>query len=249
MNGRSLSLVLMALAGCGSGNTPLTPTQFCDDYAQEVCNAVSPACLIPVANCTSSQVAQCTANAVNSVAASQNFIASNADACLSKVKEIYGKLKQGAVALQAADVQAMDTVCSRVYRGTGTANEACTTDADCIDNLVCDKLFCGTPTQVAAGGGCANIGEYCVQGFYCGPAGGVLMCVAKAGLGGACDGTPCVESLRCAGGVCAAQLGIGVDCAVDQDCTSRLCEPYAHKCAEDIRFANGSAACIAISST
>jgi hypothetical protein len=44
------------------------------------------------------------------------------------------------------------------------------------------------------------------------------------------------------------QLGIGADCTVDQDCSSGFCEPYALKCAQDVRFANGSAACTAMGS-
>jgi hypothetical protein len=76
-------------------------------------------------------------------------------------------------------------------------------------------------------------------------------CTAKVGLYGACGASlPCLENLRCtAAGVCDVQLGMSVACSVDQDCSTGFCDPYAGKCAQDIRFADGSAACLAMSGT
>jgi hypothetical protein len=245
MNRRFAFLSMVALAGCGNQPGPLTQTEYCTQYAQDVCAGVSPACLLRPADCTAGRLAECTAVARNN--AGRDFLPPNAEACLNKVNAAYGKLNQGAVALGASDIQAMNQVCGNIYRGTVLANGPCTVDADCLDPLICDKGYCGTAKTVAQGAGCANIGEVCPQGFYCGGVTGVLVCAVKMGLGGACDAAnPCLETLRCVVGACAVQLGIGDDCAVDQDCDSGFCEPYAAKCALDVRFANGSAACIAM---
>ena len=247
MNRHFVILSMVALAGCSSQPGPLTPTEFCNKEAREICAAVSPACLIPVTGCTPGLLAKCSADAQTQANSGLDFIPPNAEACLTKVNATYGKLNQGAVALAASDFQAMNEVCNNVYRGTTLANGPCSSDAVCLNGLICDKLHCGTALMVAQGAGCANTGETCPQGFYCGDSAGVLLCVTKAGPGGTCTDVPCSENLRCSGGVCATQLGIGEDCAVDQDCSSGFCEPYAAKCAQDVRFANGSAACIAMS--
>lgn len=244
MKPRAFLPIMVALVGCGSQPGPLTPAGYCDQIAQDVCAAVSPACLVPIATCTTGQLVQCSAEAQAN--AGRDFIPSGAQACLSKVSAVYAKLNQGMVALSAADYQAMTEICSQVYRGTGVANAPCTLDADCSSGLICDKGYCGTATVVTKGAGCANIGEICPQGFYCSDASGVWVCSGKVGMGVACNAsTLCLENLRCAAGVCSAQLGIGDACTADQDCSSGFCEPYAAICAEDVRFANGSAACIA----
>jgi hypothetical protein len=244
MNRRFVFLCLIALAGCSSQPGPLTQTEYCNRYAQDVCAGVSPACLMTAASCTAGRLAACSKEAQDNVG--RDFIPPNAESCLNKVSAAYGKLKQGAVALTAADVQAMTEACGKVYRGTGTAIGPCTADADCLDPMICDKSYCGTAKVVAQNAQCANIGELCPQGSYCSFATGVWVCTDKVGLGGACGAAPCLETFRCIGTACAVQLGIGEVCTVDQDCDSGFCEPYAAKCALDVRFANGSAACIAM---
>lgn len=193
------------------------------------------------------RLAECSAQAQQNIG--RDFIPSNGEACLAKVAEVYGKLNQGTVALSAVAIASMDDACANVYRGTITTNGPCAVDVDCFDGMICDKGKCGSARIVAAGQGCANIGELCPQGTYCGPdANNVLACLGKGRLGAPCsDAVPCQENLRCAAGACAVQLDVGVDCSVDQDCATGFCEPYAQKCAVDIRFANGSAACTAMS--
>jgi hypothetical protein len=202
------------------------------------------------ASCTAGRIAKCEGNAQAAATHFWDFLPQNAEACLNKVNATYGKLNRGAVALSAADYQAMSAVCNNVYRGTGLANEgSCVYDADCLDGLICDKTYCGTAKMVGQGDQCADIGEICPQGYSCSNASGVWLCASKVDLGGACAASPCLESLRCLGGVCVAQLGIGEDCAVDQDCSSGFCEPYAFKCAQDVRFANGNPDCLAMGGT
>jgi hypothetical protein len=210
-----------------------------------------PACLVTAPTCTAVQVAECTGIAQINTGPDfhRDFQPANAEVCLNKVSSTYGKLKQGSVALSATDIQAKDQACGDVYRGTVLANGPCKADADCLDGLICDvaKGFCGTSKLVAQGAGCANIGETCPPGSFCNAITGVWLCLSKASLGGACnDANPCLENLRCAAGTCVVQLGIGEQCTVDQDCSTGFCEPYAGLCAQDLRFAVHSSACVAM---
>jgi hypothetical protein len=252
MNCRFIFLTMVALVGCDSQqDDPLTQTEYCTEYAQYVCEGIETACLIPELNCTTARLAECTSQAQAQVSAGRVFLPSNADIYLSKVSTNYSKLNQGSVALGVSDYKAMLQARDKVYRGKAIAYEPCPNgaDADCIDGLVCDKDYCGTAKMVSQGGaGCANIGEYCSQGYYCSNASGAYFCANKVGLGGACSAAvPCLENLRCSDGVCTVQAEIGIACSVDQDCSSGFCHPYAGKCAKDIRFADGSAACLAMS--
>ena len=239
---------LLAVAACHNDPTPITSGQFCDKYAEEVCAAVSPACLEQVATCTTIQHAQCAASAQQAVGQFRDFVPNNAEACLRKVNEVYGKLNQGLVALKATDIQAMNATCDRVYEGSSPANGPCAADADCLGNLICDKGYCGTRSYVAQGAGCANVGETCQQGSYCGQnAAGLRICIARLGLQNACDeNNPCLESLRCSAGVCQSRLDISEPCTADDECSSNFCEPYVHVCADDVRFAHGNSDCVAM---
>jgi hypothetical protein len=222
----------------------LTQIEYCNQYAQNVCAGVVRACLITEATCTAGRLAECSQQAQENVG--RDFIPANAEAYLSKVNAAYGKLKQGALTLGASEFQALDQARGKVYRGTVLANGVCAADADCLDPLICDKNHCGTASTVAQGAGCANTGETCPPNFYCGESAGVRLCVTKVVLGGACEAYPCMENLRCLGGACAVQLGIGQVCTADQECTSGFCEPYAAMCALDVQFGNRSAACVAL---
>jgi len=68
-------------------------------------------------------------------------------------------------------------------------------------------------------------------------------------LAAACDSAPCLESLRCAGGICVSQFDIGEACTAGQECSTGFCEPYAHLCADYVGFAIHSAACQAMGGT
>jgi hypothetical protein len=150
------------------------------------------------------------------------------------------------LAIEAKDYRSIDTVCGRVFHGNANAYEVCGVDADCSGTLICDKGRCGSPRQVEPDAGCANIGEYCPLSYYCGDASGVWMCAARPGLGAFCDaGIACLEDLRCANGVCTTRLSIGMACQDDGECASGFCEPFALKCGADVRFAEGTSACLA----
>lgn len=252
---RHLVLLLGTLVapGCGEDNKPLTPAEFSSRYAQNVCKEVSLACLIPEASCMAGRLAARSALDQEAVARGQGFVPSNAENCLNQVSSVYGRIQQGAVALKPSDIQSVDQACRDVYRGAKLANEACDVDEDCVEGLICDlgkgttTGRCGAKTEVAAGAGCANIGEVCPTGSFCGNSLGIFACQPKMNLAAACSAAvPCLESLRCSGGLCVAQLGLGELCTANQDCSSGFCEPYIGRCAADVRFAYGSPTCLKI---
>jgi hypothetical protein len=248
MNPRRLLMLAPLLAtGCGTEDKPLTASDFITQYAQNVCAGVSPACLVPMDTCTAIQSAARSQTAQDAAGQGWLFVPAAAQTCLGLVASVYGSLKTSAV-VKASDFKAMVYACDQVYRGPRTANATCAFDEDCTPGLICDKLHCGTKSVVPQGAGCANIGETCPAGSYCAAsAEGIRICASRIGLGGACgESTPCSETLRCLAGTCTAQLGIGEKCTVDQDCASKFCEPYAYLCADDVRFANHSAACVAM---
>ena len=252
-----LVLALAPLASCGSDPAPITPNDFFQQRADIECAALSTACLMPEATCTAGRLAQHATEYQTAVAAFRTFVPANAEACLAKVRAVYGKISAGAVALAGSEYLGMLAVCANVYRGASAEYQPCQSDLDCNDGLICDPKgdgvgHCGTPKLVGPGAGCANIGEYCPTGAYClnngnSSTGDVWLCTAKVTAQGACSSTsPCLETLRCSAGLCVARLDIGEACASDGDCNSNFCEPYALRCANDIRFAPGSPACIAV---
>jgi hypothetical protein len=242
----------MLALGCGTENKTLTQNDFVNQYAADVCAGVVPACLVTADTCSAIQVADRGQQAQTAAQNNWTFMPDAAQVCLSKASSLFGTVKQSMV-LKPADYQAFVQACDQVYRGARKANEECKVDADCIGGLICDKDkgYCGTKSVVAQGGGCANIGETCPTGSYCGAlGGGIRSCVARIGLGGTCNEiTPCLETLRCQTGICGTQLGTAEACLVDQDCSSGFCEPFAHQCADDIRFAPRSYACIEMGGT
>ena len=256
MKCRFVLLSVITLAGCNNQPAPLTQTEYCNKYAQDVCAGVSPACLVPTASCIAFQLDKCSQEAQAN--AGKDFLPPNAEAYLNLVSAAYNKVKQGDV-ITAKDFQAMEQARGRVYRGTVQANGPCASDAECLDGLTCDaaKFYCGTTKLVDPGAGCANIGETCrPPGYFCNKVGGIYVCTSKVGLGGACadasppsPAIPCLENLRCSAGFCAMQLDYGQDCTVDQDCSSGFCEPYAAVCALDVRFANRNPDCLVMGGT
>ena len=221
----------------------MTVAEFTQALSKNECKSVVSACLIPETDCLSTRQAYWSQVASEEAKAGRPFDPKNADACLSKVRSVYAALDKG-MAIKAADYRDMKHACGRVFHGTSALNGLCAVDADCVDDLICDKQHCGNAIEVGPGKGCANIGEYCSQGFVCETSRGIAMCVARANKEAACTSDDsCLEALRCAGGVCVEGLGIGVACEADEDCDSGFCEPFAFKCGNDIRFASGSPAC------
>jgi hypothetical protein len=246
-----LAFVVAALVvtNCSRDDRPMTRAEFCQDYSERECSAVAPACLEPEDDCLAARQASCTDRAQIEESAQRPFDPANAGACLSRVSAVFAVLKQN-LAIGAKDYRSVDTACARVFHGNAAANQACGVDADCSGTLICDKGRCGSLRQVDPGAGCANIGEYCPQGYYCGGVSGLLMCTARPGLGAVCSTeVACLEDLRCYNGICADRLAIGLACQDDGDCASGFCEPFASKCGTDVRFADGTPACQAYQPT
>lgn len=245
-----LSLVT-GLAACGSGSKEMTVAEFTQKISQNECAYVTYACLIKETDCLSTRQAYWSQVANTAIAAGRPFDPSAAETCLAKVKSDYEVLEQN-TAISPEKYREEKRICDRVFHGPAKENQACAVSADCIDDLVCDKGFCGRRIEVGAGKQCANIGEYCSQGFTCAVigTGPVRQCVARANKGAACAGDDsCLEALRCAGGVCVEGLGPADDCQADVDCASGFCDPFVHKCGNAIRFSEGGSACKAFQPT
>jgi len=231
--------------GTDGGVSITTSVQFCQEYSSRECKNVATACNFPEGDCLSSRAAACTTWAEQSETAGRVFVPANAGPCLNRVEQVFDVLKNS-LAIDASDYRSIGTACKRVFQGSAGANEPCTVDEDCEDSLICDKGLCGTAQMVRAESACANIGEYCPGGYFCSGGSGneIWLCTVRNSANSACDGTaPCMETLRCASGVCTARLAIGLSCEMDSDCSSGFCEPFAQKCGTDVRFADGTPAC------
>jgi len=238
-------LVALVVTSCNRDDRPMTRAEFCQNRSERECSSVAPACLVAEADCQATRQAWCAAWGQGEEDAQRPFDPANADACLSRVSAVFGLLKQN-LAIDASNFRSIDTACERVFHGNAKANDICSVDADCSGTLICDKGRCGSLRRVDPGAGCANIGETCPLGYYCGGASGVLMCIVRSGFGSGCGaGTICLEDLRCASGFCTGRVSIGLACQDDGDCASGFCEPFASKCGTDVRFADGTPACLA----
>jgi hypothetical protein len=245
-----LSLAITGLAACGSDNQEMTVAEFTQKISQGECTYVAEACMIQPTVCLSIRQSYWSGVANDAIGAGHPFDPNSAETCLAKVKSLYKDILSVAISAEAYRDEKL--ACDRVFHGSAKENEPCGVSVDCVDSLVCDKGFCGHRIEVGPGKQCANIGEYCNQGFTCvvigtGP---VRQCVARAKKGEACTGDDsCMEGLRCPGGECIDGLETASDCQADKDCESEFCEPFAHKCSNSIRFSEGGSACLAFQST
>ncbi|HEY5281617.1 MAG TPA: hypothetical protein VIM14_02405, partial [Polyangia bacterium] len=89
-------LSMVALVGCNNDPGPLTPTEFCAKYAQDVCDGAATECGIEPAICIKGRIDECTQKAAQN--AGRQFIPGNAETCLGKVIAVYSKLKQVRIA-------------------------------------------------------------------------------------------------------------------------------------------------------
>jgi hypothetical protein len=222
----------------------MTEDQFCQEYAKRECAKVANYCSFAASSCEPSRLDNCKSMAAHSKTGARQFNADNADRCLKQVDTAYATLP-----IDATKLAALDAACGRVFSAGAKANEACTVDFDCDGDLICDKAHCGSRKIVAAGAGCANVGEVCPTGQYCSNASGLFNCTPKQAQGATCSDTqPCTEKLRCTG-TCAARLAIGMLCNSDDECESLYCNPYAaagaRKCGAGLSFSDGSPSCLA----
>ena len=239
-----VALILSSLS-C-SKDEDMAETEFCPEYARTECATVGERCVAATNEaCIATRTTACEQRAAAWKAGGRPFSGKNAAACLEKLKSTYALST-----INAENLRALDDTCSRVYPGTAPANSACTVDHDCAGSLICDKMLCGARKVVAAGAGCANVGEQCPAGQICklGPQ-SLRLCQARQAAGMPCSASePCLESLRCDGTSCVARLKTSEACTQDGDCESSYCDPYRMICAPGLAFALGSDSCRAFMS-
>ena len=222
---------------------PETQQDFCTQYAQRECGAVAVTCARDVATCQPRRVTGCTQFISTLSATTREYRPKNAMACLDQVDATYKK-----ALITAADFAALNAACARVIEGAAAANQACAANQDCASPLVCDKGFCGTQRQVAAGGNCANPGDTCIPDELCQAAGGVSVCMPKRDRDAGCStAQPCKTAFRCQG-TCMDKVAVGAACAADDDCQSGYCNLYppagvARTCLPGLSFSPFSPSC------
>ncbi len=241
------------VAGCGGGGgKALTVDDFCGQKAEKEC-------VVPVASCTADvdackvarkKICKEWASAVQTADAQRVFVAANISTCVNKASSVYAL-----PTIKPSDLAALDDTCEYVFQGAVKALSECMTKYDCADkNNICDKGNCAPKMSVGKDAQCANLGAVCGTGQYCATSGATFKCTDKVGSGNSCATAPCLETLRCSGGMCAALLTAGDVCTTDSDCptTSPYCDPSAGaqpECTTGLRFATHSPSCAAFGDT
>lgn len=245
----SAGVVTALAAACQREDAATTVEAFCADRAQAECERLQGPCALPALDvCVATRRRACAEWATVLNVGMHKFRSQRTRECLDKVRLTLG------ASVPVAAIDDVDATCARVFEGAATVNATCAYDFDCVSPLTCDGIkggLCSTRREVVSGGGCANPGEVCRAGEFCGPlvtAQGttLLVCTARSGLGAACSSArPCLETLRCLpDGACGPRLGIGNACASDDDCATSFCDPYVRVCADGLHFAPGSASCV-----
>jgi hypothetical protein len=168
-------------------------------------------------------------------------------ACLSKTGLAYS-VSIVTPALRAA----MDDACQRVFSGSnagGVSDAACMNSYECAPALVCDRALCAPTSKAAANDPCNEPGAVCPASQFCGGDAPLRRCADKRLTGQACDAaTPCLDTLRCAAGLCADKVMIGGACGSDNDCAAvaPYCDPYnGNRCYQGFKPSLGTAECSA----
>jgi hypothetical protein len=246
--GRAAAMVGMGvalLAGCGGGGggKTVTETDFCAQKADAECQ-VADRCVTDKTACKADRMTVCAAFLAQAKSNGKRFfVAGNVSACINKTKSVYAKT----AAITPADLADVDDVCQYVFQGKGKVNlDNCDTKYDCADRVICDKTFCATQKSVTAA--CGNPGDVCPTGNYCTMnSSSLFVCMAKGASGETCDGNkPCLESLRCAAGVCTDRVASAGSCGSNDDCAAAApyCDPSAgNKCDMGLLFAPNASSC------
>lgn len=238
------ALLVAAGAACGEPEG-VGEAQFCPEYARRECSRVAASCSMTATACEPVRANVCREVATRARRAGRRYSAARAQACLDQVLRTYEKFP-----VTAARLATLEQTCGRVHEGGGRAADPCAVDNDCEGDLVCDKGRCGTARVVAAGAGCANIGESCPRGEHCSDARGVYSCVKRQDRGMLCGpAQPCLERYRCVG-TCTERLAVGMPCLADDDCETRYCIPHVlpetpRTCGVGLSFSHQSPSCIA----
>jgi hypothetical protein len=240
---------------CTNKVTPAYPdtASFCTAKAKAICQ-VAKLCLIDASTCEAYQDGLCNQAAQQAMAMrTRVYSADNAKACVDAVSGAYGN---GASSVDFNTLSDLATECERVYTGNAPSTSTCTSDYDCASDLICSPSapdsatqVCAMPTQVAANHFCLNPGSVCEANTYCAkqPSNGLWLCSPAAESGASCgDATPCVDSQRCAGGLCQPRAALKEHCNTNADCdpTAGYCDPaLGYVCTTGLTFAGGAPDC------
>jgi hypothetical protein len=214
----------VTLVACGAddvGEKYPSTESFCSTLAEEECTAVAlNPCSATVDACKTKRTQTCQAGAAAVSGQGRSYSAPGAEACITKTKELLAARN-----IDPAKATETAQLCERVYTGTKARTQTCATDFECQNGLVCSQGVCFEKTAKNVDEPCGNPGDVCGAGTYCGVKGAAKFCVARPGANGQCSAdAPCLESLRCSGGVCLQRYQVNQGCQTSDDCvTGTIC--------------------------
>jgi hypothetical protein len=225
------SLAILLAPSCGgSGNSPLTVTEFCTQKATHECAGIAANCSVSMSTCVAARKLACGkfVMPIESSPLVRPFRPENVPACVNAAQTVYSK-----TTIAPADLEPLDVLCQRVFSGKLKAGAPCvSSDYECDSMLICDPTFkvCATP-MVVTGMYCNNPGETCPTGKYCALVGVTRQCQPLQTSGQSCDDTmPCLETLRCSASTmkCADKAAVDQNCTSNDDCSAAVpyCDPY-----------------------
>ena len=221
--------VLVVVGACGSDDPATYPdaNSLCDAKATAECKVAAGPCAVSAATCHSTRMAACTGDASQAVAQGRAYTQSLAEACLRATDAVYADRVP-----DATKEASFDDACARVFAGSKTLSQACTSENACVVGLVCDveKGFCGVKAVKKNNEPCNNPGEICDVGLYCQTRSSSKFCSPKAKEGDTCTATfPCDDDFTCKT-TCLAKLAAGDPCDTSAECITDLCN-VQKKCA------------------
>jgi len=244
-----VSVCVLVAAGCGLTDSGPAEGQFCADLSRKECAAVAGKCVVFQAPaCENLRRAACDQVVRAAKTAGRAYDRDRAEDCLKRVEVAFA----GGV-LSGLQLDQLNTTCMRAYGGSAKEFGPCQIDVDCAGGLSCDRGRCAKRTEVKANAGCANPGDTCPTGQFCGSSGGLMLCAARRDRGATCStAEPCREGLRCAS-TCADAMPVGSACQPKseaglwagsfEDCASNYCDPFLRRCAQGLSFASDSSSC------
>ncbi len=229
------------VAACSSDDDFRYPSTdaFCSAKADAECTNVAAPCGKTASDCKTARSAACTSSANTATSQGRKYKPPSADGCIDKTKALY-ELRT----IPPEKETEQREVCERVFEGSKARNERCSGPYDCQASLVCDKGVCATKVVKNLDDPCANPGEVCATGAYCGTLDGLMRCLAKKDRDQLCGpDAPCKESLRCVG-TCRDKFNAGDVCGASEECADAApyCDPVQKRCVAKT-FSAGNAAC------
>jgi hypothetical protein len=220
--------------------------EFCRDWAAAACSdeTVSACQAQTAAACRLAQQAFC-----EQTVPDDTFSDARGDACIGAVRAAYADADLTGVELNT--VLQLGGPCAGVIKGPVAIGESCTSDRDCDGSagVSCvrrggqSRGSCQIPEPVGAGQRCLDPRQVCPDGFYCDG----NNCIAAKQPGEVCATTyECAPAGYCTpSSACAARVGVGTTCSVDDDCLSGLCYAIAEQkqCVDRVRLSPAEAIC------